>query len=264
MKRVHLIEIEDQPWCPAPVRNGATDYLQFVLAKTQPYRAIAPRLAKAIEANGTDQVLDLCSGAGGPWLELLPHVLERLNSPITVKFTDLYPNTQAWQQVRTRSGGKIDFIEYSVDAGQVPDDLPGFRTLFSGFHHFRPEEAVRILQDTTSKRKGLGIFEATERKAPSLLSILFVPIIIALVTPAIRPFRWSRLLWTYLLPAIPLVGLIDGFVSCLRTYTPEELEELVEPLTAYTWEIGQERVPGMPSAVTYAIGIPNPPAGQPE
>src|SRR5450759_4223616 len=36
-------------------------------------------------------------------------------------------------------------------------------------------------------------------------------------TPWIRPFRWSRLLWTYLIPIIPLVFLFDGVVSCHRT-----------------------------------------------
>jgi hypothetical protein len=36
-------------------------------------------------------------------------------------------------------------------------------------------------------------------------------------TPWIRPFRWSRLLWTYVVPIIPAVLLFDGIVSCLRT-----------------------------------------------
>ena len=31
MKRLHLIEIHDQHWCPRTVRDGETDYLQFVI-----------------------------------------------------------------------------------------------------------------------------------------------------------------------------------------------------------------------------------------
>ena len=45
--------------------------------------------------------------------------------------------------------------------------------------------------------------------------------------PACPPFRWSRLLWTYLVPVIPLVLLFDGIVSCLRSYRPDELLKLV-------------------------------------
>ena len=29
MRRLHGIEIEDQPWCPATIRDAATDYLQL-------------------------------------------------------------------------------------------------------------------------------------------------------------------------------------------------------------------------------------------
>jgi hypothetical protein len=256
MKRLHLIEIEDQSWCPAPIRDGATDYLQFVQTRMQPYRAIAPRLARAVQMSNADQIIDLCSGAGGPWLGLLPDVAACLERSVPVYLTDRYPNLSAWQRMRDQSGNDFRYVESPVDAGQVPEDLAGFRTLFSGFHHFSPDEAARILQDTVLRGQGIGIFEATERQVPSMIGMLFVPIAIALLTPAIRPFRWSRLFWTYLLPAIPLVGLLDGLVSCLRTYTPEDLDEMVKPLQNYTWEIGQERVQGLPLTVTYAIGYP--------
>jgi hypothetical protein len=70
MKRLHLIEIHDQDWCPRTVRDGETDYLQFVIAATKPYAAMVAILAAALQRTGTRQVLDLCSGAAGPWLWL--------------------------------------------------------------------------------------------------------------------------------------------------------------------------------------------------
>jgi hypothetical protein len=144
-----------------------------------------------------------------------------------------------------------------VNASRVPAHLDGFRTLFSGYHHFTPTSAMRILQDACDCRQGIGIFELTERRAPAMLGMLLVPLIIALVTPAIRPFRWSRLLWTYLPPAIPLVGLYDGIVSCLRTYTPDELRTMTKSLTEYAWEIGQVPVRGLSAPITFAIGTPH-------
>jgi hypothetical protein len=155
-----------------------------------------------------------------------------------------------------QSAGRISYEEAPVDARQVPARLGGFRTLFSGYHHFTPASAVRILRDASASRQGIGIFELTERRAPAMLGMLLVPLIIALVTPAIRPFRWSRLLWTYLPPAIPLVGLFDGIVSCLRTYTPEELKAMTKSMTEYTWEIDQVPVRGLSAPITYTIGTP--------
>jgi hypothetical protein len=30
MKRIHFIEIGDEPWCPCAIRRGVTDYCRFV------------------------------------------------------------------------------------------------------------------------------------------------------------------------------------------------------------------------------------------
>jgi len=256
MRRFQLIEIEDQPWCLAPIRDGGTDYMQFVAARALPYRPVVPRLAAALQRTSAAQVIDLCSGAGGPWPTLLPLVSAALGRQLDVCLTDRYPNIPAWQLVQQQSGGRIAYEQQPVEAGRVPSSLSGFRTLFSGFHHFPPQEAARILSDAVRSGQGIGIFEATERRATALIGMLFVPLIIALVTPAIRPFRWSRLLFTYLLPAIPIMGLVDGMISCLRTYTTAELNEMARPLAHYSWEIGQQRATRLMMPITYAIGYP--------
>ncbi|HEV2667545.1 MAG TPA: hypothetical protein VG324_21700, partial [Blastocatellia bacterium] len=84
-------------------------------------------------------------------------------------------------------------------------------------------------------------------------------LIVLLVTPLIRPFRWSRLFWTYALPLVPLIVLWDGAVSCLRTYSPAELRELTNGLGDgdYLWESGEEKHPRSPIPVTYLIGYPS-------
>jgi hypothetical protein len=74
----------------------------------------------------------------------------------------------------------------------------------------------------------IAVFEATHRSVATILVTLLAPIAVLLLTPAIRPFRWSRLFWMYIVPVIPLATLFDGIVSCLRTYTPAELMALTE------------------------------------
>ena len=77
MKRLHLFEIHDQDWCPRVIRDAETDYLQFVIAQTKPYAAMVPILSGALQRTGARHVLDLCSGAGGPWFWLRPVLAER-------------------------------------------------------------------------------------------------------------------------------------------------------------------------------------------
>jgi hypothetical protein len=257
MGRWHLFEVHDQPWCPRSLRDGLTDSLQFAMNFGNNYAPIAPRLRRALGHAGTQQIIDLCSGGGGPWLRLC-QFFEGGESQVCL--TDKYPNRSAMEFVATASQHKIRFHSEPVDVMRVPEGLQGFRTLFTSFHHFRPAEARAILQDAVEKRQGIGIFEITRRDPIAILLGFTAPLVIFLV-PFMRPFRWSRLLWTYLIPLLPLVALFDGIVSCLRTYSPAELRELVDGLSAngHTWEIGNEKGPISPVPLTYLIGYPAPP-----
>ena len=107
-------------------------------------------------------------------------------------------------------------------------------------------------------RQAIGIFEATERSVLALLLMLLAPLALLVVTPWIRPFRWSRLFWTYLVPAVPMVTLFDGLVSCLRTYSVQELRDLIAGLDKndYSWEVGTVRSGRSLTPITYLIGVP--------
>ena len=255
MKRLHLFEIHDQEWCPPTIRDAETDYLQLVIAKTKPYRAMVPVLAAALERTGARQVLDLCSGAGGPWSWLRPVLAER-GVNVSVCLTDKYPNVGALDRSNHLADHGIRYHPQPVDAMRLGDELVGFRTMFSSFHHFRPEQARAILADAVEKKQGIAVFEGTRRSLLALVLMLLVPLIVLISTPFIRPFRWSRLIWTYLIPIVPLLSLFDGLVSCLRTYTCDELRELVTGLDDYDWEIGEEPSRQGPIPVTYLIGLP--------
>jgi hypothetical protein len=141
---------------------------------------------------------------------------------------------------------------------KVPGELQGFRTMFSSFHHFSPEEARAILQNAVEAGQGIGIFEIT-RRAPSTIALMFPwAIMLFVFTPLIRPFRWSRLLCTYVVPIIHLVLLFDGVVSCLRTYQPQELREIIKKLSGieYQWEVGEHSKTSGQAPITYLIGCP--------
>ena len=254
MGRIHFFEIEDQPWCPASVRDGLTDYLQFVIAAAKPYAPIAARLTDGIRSSGTRDVVDLCSGAGGPWPTLIESVRPDGEAP-RVTLTDRWPNEAALARAGAAAPDKIRYRGTLVDARHVPGDLPGTRTLFTAFHHFRPDDARDVLRDAASRRATIAVFESTHRSVLAVLVTLLAPIVVLLVTPAIRPFRWSRLFWTYLVPVIPLAVLFDGVVSCLRTYTPDELRDLSAGIDGYRWDAGEARSKG-PIPVTYLIGMP--------
>jgi hypothetical protein len=176
---------------------------------------------------------------------------------ITTTQSDKFPNLKAFEKLQKSFPKNIDFSTEAIDAAQVPSKLKGFRTLFSSFHHFRPEDAREILSDAVSNNEGIAIFEFTQRKFSAILAMLLTPLFVLLVTPFIRPFRFSRILWTYLLPLVPLLVVFDGVVSCLRTYMPNELKEMTKNFSEnYQWEIGELPVKASIVPVTYLIGYP--------
>jgi hypothetical protein len=257
MARLHLIELEDQAWFPAPIRDGGTDFLGITQELGHPFANAAPLLARALERSGTTQVVDLCSGGAGPWLPMR-RSLQAQGCELPVLLTDLHPNQAAFARAQARSQGAIRGHPAPVDATAVPEDVRGFRTLFNGFHHFRPDQAVAILRSAVARNEGIGVFEAVERSPLALLGILPAALTAFLVMPLVRPLRWSNLVFTYLLPAIPLLVLFDGLVSCLRVYSPEELRAMVakaDPEARFDWEIGRARGKG-PSRITYLLGTP--------
>jgi hypothetical protein len=130
--------------------------------------------------------------------------------------------------------------------------------MFSSFHHFPPAQARAILQSAIDARQGIGIFEITSRTATAIGMMFLWFLTPFLFTPSVRPFRWSRLFCTYVLPIIPLVLLFDGLVSCLRTYRTRELRDLINSLPAceYSWEIGEQSGAAGGLPVTYLIGHP--------
>ncbi|MFN8473596.1 MAG: class I SAM-dependent methyltransferase [Anaerolineae bacterium] len=257
MGRAQLFEIEDQPWCPKAIRDAATDYLQVSQRIANPYAPVVERL-RAVVARSGGQVVDLCSGGAGPWPSLLTAFAET-DTGVRVTLTDKYPNIPAFEAAQAAFPDAITYIAAPVDAVDVPPALNGVRTLFAALHHFTPPQARAILADAVRQRRSIVVCEATENKTGPILVMLLTPIIALLVTPWIRPFRWSRLVWTYPLPAVPLVLLFDGIVSCLRTYSPDELRALTHDLDDdYTWEIGQARSTRSLIPVTYLIGTPRP------
>jgi hypothetical protein len=259
MGRMHLIEIQDQPWFPRFLRDYITEALQLIFNVGTLYLPIVDRLQKALRDTRACRVLDLCSGAGGPWLWLCQLLEQEGYVPIDIWLTDRYPPARAFDLERIASRNRIHFHTAPVDATKAPVDLNGFRTLFTSFHHFRPQEARAILQDAVNKQQGIGIFEVPGRRLLTILLVFVIPVADLLLVPFMRPFQWSRFIFSYLIPVIPIVLWFDGIVSCMRTYSPRELGELTAGLSAngYRWDIGEEKGSLFPLPVTYLIGFPN-------
>ncbi len=252
MKRLHLFEFGDQIWFPSLFRKFETDFLQFLSNNTPMYRPLIPVLGDLLSKNN-NTIIDLCSGSGGG-LIYLNKEFKKKHDNLKIVMTDLYPNLDLFRYTCKKSAN-FSFIETPVDARKVPENLRGLRTMFLSFHHFNPEDARNILQNSIDSGSDIAIFEGLERSFASILAMILSPITLFFTTPFIRPFLVSRIIFTYFIPILPFFVLWDGVVSSLRTYSVKEMSKMVSSLKnndKYEWEIG--KINSGPGKLLYLIG----------
>lgn len=258
-QKSHLFEFEDQPWFPDVIRSGMTDFLRYFIRLLNVYKPITPLLLEVLNQTRQNYIVDLGSGGGGAIEQIYQNLSSISPQKITITLTDKFPNPAAWQYIQQKTNSAIGFYADSVDANNVPDSLNGVRTLFSAAHHFKPEQLIQILATAVSQKKGICLFDGGSKSVWMMLgAILFQPLIFFVFTPFFRPFKLSRLVFTYLIPVIPFCTVWDGCVSLLRLYSPQEFLQMSQAASAenYTWKAGRVKNK-LGLQVAYLIGYPN-------
>ena len=263
MRRLHLFELEDQPWVPRAVRDGATDVLDFMFDLLDADREVAPRLERVLAASGAPAIFDLCSGGGGGTLSMARR-LRAQGHDVRVTLSDRYPSVAGIARVEALGDAGIVYARESLDVRSAGGGAQGVRTTSGAIHHFRPDDVRAIVAAVVARRVPLAFFDVAASPAIRRMPVLFAPVAMAinmlvlfavalLLVPFVRPFRWDRLRWTYVLPLIPLVFAWDGTVSALRAYTPEELRDMAAAVpggAAYDWSAGRA------GRFLYLTGVP--------
>ena len=254
----HLFEFEDLTWFPDTIRESMTDYLRYLITALNFYQPIIPLIIEGLNHTNSNQIIDLCSGGGGAIEKIGTNLVQQSDIEIKIILTDKFPNKNAFGFISEKTSGRISFSETSVDASDVPAYLKGFRTIFSGFHHFNADLAKSVLKNAVNAKCGIGIFDGGNKNIFAILAILiFHPILFFLFTPFFKPFRFSRFFFTYIIPIIPFCTIWDGIVSIIRLYKPSELLKIAYEVESenYSWQAGKKRS-NFGLSVTYLIGYP--------
>ena len=72
----------------------------------------------------------------------------------------------------------------------------------------------------------------------------------------IRPMSWQQLIFTYIVPILPIIIAWDGAVSNARTYTLADMDILLEGLKSddYIWK--KNTIKGKGGNKIYLMGLP--------
>jgi hypothetical protein len=78
-----------------------------------------------------------------------------------------------------------------------------------------------------------------------------------IITPFLKPFKLSRLFFTYIIPLIPVTTTWDGLVSILRMYPPNEMLKMAKEAGGddYIWKAGKAKG-RFGNTIMYLTGYP--------
>ncbi|RKE92277.1 hypothetical protein [Ichthyenterobacterium magnum] len=132
----------------------------------------------------------------------------------------------------------------------------GLYTCINSFHQLNQEEAKQVLTQIAISQNPVVILEGNNDSLWQIVGMtFFVPLSVLIMSPFVKPFRWSRILFTYLIPILPFVIMIDGCIALLKLYNPKDLEELTSDIIIgnYKWEFGKKDN-GRGGKIMYLIG----------
>lgn len=198
------MELEDQNWFPNWMRQYQVDFLGGVSRITNLYRPCA-ELLNSFEPG---KIVDLASGNGQS-----AKILLNQRSGVIVEYTDKFPPESELKI------SKLDLLN---------DELPqaDLYTLLNGLHHFDENQIKKLIKRIPPNSHFLFI-EPLGPRLGSFLKVGFSTLILPFfLVPFLKPFRWDRILITYLLPIGPLICFYDGAVSVIKSYSLRDLQNI--------------------------------------
>ena len=266
MKRIQIFEFEDFNWLAPFVRSSITNLLALLLKMFKTKSVVASLINDIKKQHDFNQIVDLGSGSGGVMIDVIQELNKNKKEPIQLLLTDLYPNKSVVNNINNAEFENIHYQEESLNATNFKNTPNGLKTMMNSFHHMPPKSAKKILKTAQENKQPLLIYEMGENNIPTLLWWLLLPIsmvimvvMVFFMTPFVKNLTFKQVLFTYLIPIIPLVYAWDGQASLVRMYTFKDIENhLLKGLKkdSYTWKVDVAKNYKGKKQGYYILGLP--------
>tara|TARA_R110002051_G_scaffold48308_2_gene95310 strand:- start:63030 stop:63857 length:828 start_codon:yes stop_codon:yes gene_type:complete len=266
MKRIQLFEFEDFNWFPKTIRSGMTNLIVVLHKMMGTKEVIANLLLDCREAYQFSKIVDMGSGSGG----ILPDAVAILNANnceniIELLLTDLHPNPEIIKHIKNSGQKNVTYNSAPLDATNLTQAPSGLKTMLNSFHHMPPKKAKAILKTAQDNKQPILIYEMAQNTIPLILwwillplSLLILFVMALLMTPFSKPLTPMQLLFTYIIPIIPICYAWDGQASMPRTYTFKDIEHMLKDIKDenYKWKISPAKKANGKSSGYYILGLP--------
>jgi hypothetical protein len=227
MKRKQVFQFSAQSWYPQFLKRDMYEFMSWFVGKVNAAKPFLPVISEGLAHAPAQRIINIDSriGAGFETVkDLISEKPEMLNLPI--------------QKFNTSNSGLYLFV--------------------NSFHKLKPDAARSYLQEIAKSRNAVVVVEGNNDSLWQVVGMtVFVPLAVILSGPFVKPFRVTRLIFTYLIPILPVVTMLDGFLALFKLYNPKDLNELVSTIAEknYSWKSAKADN-GRGGKIMYLIGWP--------
>lgn len=225
MKRVHIPQISNQTWFPSFLRQHIHEFMTWFVGKVGAAKPFMPIIEEGLQY--ADQIIEIKQTVGAGFETIIPY----LDPAISRK---------------------------TIGLDNFSTHEKGLYVSVNGFHQLKEAEAHNLLEEIAKSRNPVALVEGNNDSLWQVFGMtIIVPLTVLLTAPFVKPFRFSRLIFTYLIPILPLVTFIDGAIALTRLYAPADLDELTGNIkeSNYTWRSGKLDN-GRGGKIIYLLGYP--------
>lgn len=211
MKRKEAPQFLNQPWVPEYLKNMVREFMTWFVGKIGAAKPFMPVIKEGLTYTKSRTILNIAHKSGAGIETVAPY----LDSDIVLK-------------------------PALMDASE--EEQEGLYLSVNGFHQLGKEEASRLLTKAATSGNPIAVVEGNNDSLWQVVGMtIFVPLTIILTAPLVKPFRLGRILFTYLIPILPIMTMLDGCMALFKLYAPADLDELVRPIQApnYQWKSGK-------------------------
>lgn len=223
MKRKQVPQFSNSRWFPAFLVRCIYEFMTWFVGKANAAKPFIPVIEEGLLYAEKIVVMDKKMGAG---FETVDDLIDQ------------------------------DISRTYADMDQVNGKQSGLHVCVNSFHQLSPDQARNLLNTVAKNRQPIVVVEGNNDSLWQVFGMtVIVPLTVILTAPFVKPFRIERLIFTYLIPILPLVIFIDGFLALFKLYNPEDLTELTAGIDVknYQWRSGKEDN-GRGGKIIYLIG----------
>lgn len=265
--RLQIPVVHDHPWCPDALAAGVRDLGTLHWIAHVPYLVAAPAtlaaglVARVLSESRRASVIDLCSAAR-PTLCVMRALACEHRVHISATVTSPHPERThaSFRSASRLSLRQISTVTVPIVPTRVPSSLTGVRTMFGSFQSHDDDHIEAILKDAVAKGEPFVACDISERSVVSVVLAVWAALCVAyLVAPFHPEFNCKRAFFTFCLPLIPALLVLESVSQCMRTRSEAETARLVEcadPGGWFEWEMGTLDGPIPGSRMPYLLGWP--------